>query len=57
MEDNKLYKVVRYFDSYPDGLVKSNLDYETAKKLADELNSRNNRYLVEYLVRNDNIKE
>lgn len=50
MEDKK-YKFVRYFDDYPDGLVESNLDYDSAEKLANELNNKNKRHLVEYLVR------
>ena len=50
MEDKK-YIVVRYFDTYPDGVQVRNLDYQSAKKIADELNCKNNRPYVEYLVR------
>ena len=50
MEDKK-YIVVRYFDTYPDGVQTRNLDYQSAKKIADELNCKNNRPYVEYLVR------
>lgn len=49
--EEKTYKVVRYFDTYPDGVMKSGLDYQSAKKLADEYNRSNNRYLVTYEVR------
>lgn len=48
--EEKIYKVVRYFDTYPDGIVQSNLDYQSAKKLSSELNKNNKRPYIEYLV-------
>lgn len=48
--EEKIYKVVRYFDTYPDGVIKDRIDYQSAQKLADEYNQNNNRYLVTYEV-------
>ena len=42
MEEKK-YSVVRYFDTYPDAVQARNLDYQSAKKIADELKKRDKK--------------
>ena len=46
----QMYKVVRYFDTYPEKIIESNVEYEYAKKLASVLNKRNKKPYVTYEI-------
>lgn len=46
----EMYKVVRYFDTYPEKIIESNVEYEYAKKMASVLNKRNKRPYVTYAI-------
>jgi len=39
------YEVRQYFDDHFEGIIKSNLSFEDAKKLCDKLNSRPRAYV------------
>lgn len=43
MEEQTLYKVVRYFDNYAAGTEARNLTFEEAKRIRFELASRNHK--------------
>lgn len=44
------YKVVRYFDTYPEKVIESNVGYRYAKKIASVLNNRNKKLNVTYEI-------
>lgn len=46
----EMYKVVMYFDTYPEKIIESNVEYEYAKKLAIVLNKRNKKPYVTYEI-------
>lgn len=46
----EMYKVVRYFDTYPEKIIESNVEYEYTKKLASVLNNRNKKPYVTYEI-------
>ena len=46
----QMYKVVRYFDTYPEKIIESNVEYEYAKKMASVLNKRNKKPYVTYEI-------
>lgn len=46
----ELYKVVLYFDTYPEKVIESNVEYEYAKKMANILNKRNKKPHVTYEI-------
>ena len=46
----QMYKVVRYFDTYPEKIIESNVEYEYAKKMASILNNRNKDSYVSYEI-------
>lgn len=46
----KYYKVVRYFDTYPEKVIESNVEYKYAKKMASVLNERNKKPYVTYEI-------
>lgn len=46
----QMYKVVRYFDTYPEKIIESNVEYEYAKKMASVLNNRNKKPYVTYEI-------
>lgn len=45
------WKVVRYFDTYPDGVVSSHTTKEDAQEACSKQKARCNRYKVTYEVR------
>lgn len=47
----KVFEVIRYFDDYMDGIVKTFEDEDEAKKLASKLNSENKRPYISYVVK------
>ena len=52
------YNVERYFDTYPDGgdrIIEQFNDELSAKKLANELNFKNQRPYISYEVRQVNL--
>ena len=52
--ENKKYKVVRYFDSYPAAIIHKGLDLAAAEEKADHLNSKiKHKPFTEYLVRHE----
>lgn len=48
--DKKMYKVVKYLYTYPEQIIKSNVEYEYAKKLASVLNKYNKNLYVTYAI-------
>ena len=46
----QMYKVVRYFDTYPEKIIESNVEYEYAKKMKSVLNNRNKKPYVTYEI-------
>ena len=46
----QMYKVVRYFDTYPEKIIESNVEYEYAKKMASVLNNRNKNSYISYEI-------
>lgn len=46
----EMYKVVMYFDIYPEKIIESNVEYEYAKKMASVLNKRNKNPYVAYEI-------
>ena len=46
----QMYKVVRYLYTYPEEIIKSNVEYEYAKKMASVLNKRNKKPYVTYEI-------
>lgn len=46
----KLYKVVLYFDTYPERIIESNIEYEYAEKMVRVLNKRNKKPHVTYEI-------
>ena len=46
----QMYKVVRYFDTYPEKIIESNVEYEYAKKMTSVLNNRNKNSYVTYEI-------
>ena len=46
----QMYKVVRYFDTYPEKIIESNVEYEYAKKMASILNNRNKNSYISYEI-------
>lgn len=46
----QMYKVVRYFDTYPEKIIESNVEYEYAKKMASVLNNRNKNSYILYEI-------
>lgn len=46
----KMYKVVRYLYTYPKEIIKSNVEYEYAKKMASVLNKHNKNLYVTYAI-------
>jgi len=52
----ELYKVVKYFDTYPKKRMFDCLSEKKAKAAAQKLNTANNSPNVEYLVRLTHIK-
>lgn len=46
-----MYNVLRYYGRYPYAIIEKNLDYETASKVADQLNRENREEYVEYKVK------
>ena len=46
----EMYKVVRYFDTYPEKIIESNVEYEYAKKMASVLKNRNKKPHVTYEI-------
>lgn len=46
----RMYKVVRYFDTYPEKIIESNVEYEYAKKMASVLNNRNKNSYISYKI-------
>lgn len=46
----KMYKVVKYLYTYPEQIIKSNVEYEYAKKLASVLNKYNKNLYVTYAI-------
>ena len=52
MSDEKLYKVVRYFDTYPEATLETELSFDEAEELAKRYNDKiKHKPLTEYLVR------
>lgn len=51
----QIFNVVRYFDTYPDGIVSSHKTESEAIRRRDEMRSKNERYKVTYEVRSDNV--
>lgn len=52
METEKKYKVVRYFDDYPDKTIARNLTYDEAKIIRDS-NNTTARVYVSYEIRDN----
>ena len=46
----QMYKVDRYFDTYPEKIIESNVEYEYAKKMASVLNNRNKNSYISYEI-------
>lgn len=46
----EMYKVVKYTYTYPEEIIKSNVEYEYAKKLASVLNKYNKNLYVTYEI-------
>lgn len=46
----KMYKVVKYLYTYPEEIIKSNVEYEYAKKLASVLNKYNKELYATYAI-------
>lgn len=46
----QIYKVVKYFDTYPEKIIESNVEYEYAKKMANVLNNRNKNSYISYKI-------
>lgn len=53
IEKAKVYthNVVRYFDTYPDGIVDRFTNYDEAKKVADDMNFKTRNHLISYSAR------
>jgi len=52
MANSKRYKVVRYFDTYPEAIVKSDLSLDEAEEIAKVYNDKaQHKQLTEYEVR------
>lgn len=50
------YKVVRYFDTYPEKIIHPNLSEKEAEKIAQDLNNKNHSPNVKYIVKEVNTK-
>jgi len=50
----KTYRVVKYFDTYPEKYISLNLPKEEAEQKAQKLNDCNHSPNIEYLVREEN---
>lgn len=48
--EKEMYKVVRYFNTYPEKIIESNVEYEYAKKMASVLNNRNKNSYISYEI-------
>ena len=46
----QIYKVVKYFGTYPEKIIESNVEYEYAKKMANVLNNRNKNSYISYKI-------